>query len=371
MIARVALDPSSLVDLQVVDDEEATSALHDLLLTALSVHGAVVLGTPADAYGLMKEVKAQSQEVRKHWDVVLGSLSSSRRLIRRTPPCARPIAQIRLLEELRDQWRDQVEVVVVDRARAVEFGVAGSPGHIEDASAALEISTARGARLTVAMEQARRLAERANQPCGTGRDDFWSGVLAPLARLSNEAVILDRYLFHKLLAKPTAGGSGAEEHVCWLLECLDRDMPAGSKVTLIAHDEAPQDRGRSGPIPRVNASDIAALIERFWLYRPAGGLGLVEVVIAPWRQRRRLLPHDRHVRFNVGAAVTFAQGLDRLATPKIEEPDGLNWHYRQGASAVGSVLAAEVRVLDGRNRGVSRATVLDRRAVPRTTLTKI
>jgi hypothetical protein len=42
MIARVALDPSSLADLQVVGDEEATSALHDLLLTALNLHGAVV-----------------------------------------------------------------------------------------------------------------------------------------------------------------------------------------------------------------------------------------------------------------------------------------------------------------------------------------
>jgi|BarGraNGADG00212_1021973.scaffolds.fasta_scaffold10578_1 hypothetical protein len=151
MIARVALDPSSLADLQVVGDEEATSALHDLLLTALNLHGAVVLGTGADAAALRQQIKAQNPEVRKRWDVVLSSLSSSHRLVCRTPPCARPMAQIQRLEDLRDEWHDRVEVVVVDRARADGFGVAGSPGHIADAGSALEISTARAARLTNAL----------------------------------------------------------------------------------------------------------------------------------------------------------------------------------------------------------------------------
>lgn len=361
MIARIALDPLSLADLKVVDDDEATSALHDLLLTALNAHGALVLGTPADAAGLITEIKSQNSEVQKRWDVVLNNLNSSRRLVRRTPPCARPMAQIQRLEELRDEWRDHVEVVVVDSAHAEEYGAAGPPGHIADAGSALEISTARAARRTNAMEQARSLAERANHPCRTRRDDFWSEVLRPLARLSNEAFVLDRYLFQRLLYKHARGGSGGMEHVCWLLESLDRDAPAGSKVTLMAHDEAPQDRGQSGPPPRVNASDIAAIINHFWRHRAAGNLEVIEVVIAPWRQRGQTLPHDRHVRFNVGAAVTFNQGLDRLATPTIEDPDGLNWHYRQGAPALHSVLAEEGRVLDGRNVGVTRATALDRR----------
>jgi hypothetical protein len=52
--------------------------------------------------------------------------------------------------------------------------------------------------------------------------------------------------------------------------------------------------------------------------------------------------------------VTFTQGLDRLATPTIEEPDGLNWHYRQG-SAVQPVLAADTRAMDFRNGDVTRA----------------
>ena len=73
------------------------------------------------------------------------------------------------------------------------------------------------------------------------------------------------------------------------------------------------------------------------------------------------MPHDRHVRFNVGAAVIFPEGVDRLATPTIEDPDGLNWHYRQGSRAVEPVLAAEERVLNHRNRGVTRAPTLDRR----------
>jgi hypothetical protein len=363
VIARIALDPSSLADLQVVDDEEATSALHDLLLMALTVHGAVVLGSPADAAGLVREVKAQSQHVRKCWEVVLSSLSSSRRLVRRTPPCTRPMSQIHRLEELCDEWHEQVEVVVVEWTRAEEFGVARSPGHIADAGSALEISTARAMRQTEAMDQARILAERANHPCGTVRDDFWSEVLAPLARLSNEAVVLDRYLFQRLLKGQAGRGSGGNEHVCWLLDCLDRNMPRGSRVTLIAHDEAPQDRRLPGPPPRVNASAIAALIERSWSNRAGGNLDLIEVVVAPWRQGRQLLPHDRHIRFNIGAAVTFTQGLDRLATRTIEEPDGLNWHYRQGTSAVQPLLAAEFRVLESRN-GLSRATVLDRRAIP-------
>jgi hypothetical protein len=51
--------------------------------------------------------------------------------------------------------------------------------------------------------------------------------------------------------------------------------------------------------------------------------------------------------------VTFNQGLDRLATPRIKEPDGLNWHYRQGWSALESVLAAEDRALNRRNRGLT------------------
>jgi hypothetical protein len=308
---------------------------------------------------LRQQIKAQNPEVRKRWDVVLSSLSSSHRLVCRTPPCARPMAQIQRLEDLRDEWHDRVEVVVVDRARADGFGVAGSPGHIADAGSALEISTARAARLTNALVQARQLAERANHPCGTRRDDFWAEVLAPLARLSSEVVVLDRYLFHRLLEKEARGGSGVDEHVCWLLERFDETMLAGSTVTLIAHDEALQERGRTGPPPQVTALRIAALVERFWLHRAAGRLQLVKVVVAPWWQLRQALPHDRHVRFHIGAAVTFTQGLDRLATPNIEDPDGLNWQYRQGSPAVDSVLAEESRVLDSRR--LSRATALDRR----------
>jgi hypothetical protein len=360
VIARIGLDPSSLADLQVVDDTEATSALHDHLLTALKVHGAVFLGSGADAAGLSLEIRALDPELRKRWGVVLGSLNSSRRLVRRRPPLARPMAQVQGLAELRDAWRDEVEVVVLDRTRAQEFGVPGSLGHIADNDSALEISTIRGARQTEAFEQARSLAERANHPCGTRRDDFWREVLAPLAHLSNEAVILDRYLFHRLLEKQARGGSGGEEHVCWLLEHLDRDMPAGSTVTLIAHNEAPQDRRRTSAPHLVTASDIATLVDRLWLPRATGSLELVKVVLSPWRQRGQLLPHDRHIRFNVGAAVTFTQGLDRLATPTIEEPEGLNWHYRQG-SAVEPVLAADTRAMDFRNRDVTRAALLDRR----------
>jgi hypothetical protein len=355
VITRIAIDPAPLADLQVVGDEQATGALHKVLITALNAHGAVFLGSKADTAELLKEIKAQSQEVRKHWEVVIVSLSKSRRLVHRNPPCTKPMAQIDRLEELRDEWRDQVEVVVVEKAHADDFGVGGWPGHVADADSSLEISTARAAWETAAMEDARRLAERANHPSGTRREDFWSDVLAPLARLSSEVVVLDRYLFQRLLEKNARGGSGTDEQVCWLLEQLDIHMPPGSVVTLIAHDLAPQSR------PPVNAQDIAALIERYWLHRATGHLKLVNVVVAPWRQRRQSLPHDRHIRFNVGAAVTFPQGLGPLATPTIQDPDGLNWHYRQGSRAVEPVLAAEERVLDYRNHGVTRALMLESR----------
>jgi hypothetical protein len=280
------------------------------------------------------------------------SLRSSRRFKYREPPSTHPMAQIQRLEELRDEWRDQAEVVVVEKTHANKFGVAEWPGHITDSDSELEISTVRAAWETVAMEDARRLAERANHPYGTQRDDFWTEVLAPLARLSSEVVILDRYLFQRLLEKNARGGSGADDHVCWLLEQLDTYMPHLSRVTLIANDEAPQNR------PRVKAKDVAAIIERYWLHRAAGSLKHVDVVLAPWWQRGQSLPHDRHVRFNVGAAVTFPQGLGRLAKPTIEDPDGLNWHYRQGSRAVEPLHAAEERVLDHRNRGVTKAPCL-------------
>jgi hypothetical protein len=178
-----------------------------------------------------------------------------------------------------------------------------------------------------------------------------------MAKLANEAVILDRYLFRRLLEQDTGRRPVQPEHLLWLLELMDSTMLPTSRVVLLADDEAPGKPWDKRPPSRVDAAEVADTIRRLWRRPSQSRIAEVQVVVGPWKQRGAPLPHDRHLRFNVNSAIGFPQGLDRLSTPTITDPDGLNWHHRQGTTAMASVLAEEARVLDGTNRGFTRASV--------------
>ncbi|MGO4342874.1 hypothetical protein [Pedococcus sp. 2YAF34] len=357
MIARIALSPGSLNDLSVGEDIEATEALHELLLKAMQSHGALVLGTGADGTALLDQIRSQPPAVRKRWEVVMSTLASSRRLVRRQPPCEVPLYEIAELAQMRQLWTDQADVIVVDGNRAQQYGIAEPPNRLSDRPSALELATGRAARRSETIENFQALAERANHEQGAAREQFWREVLEPMARLSNEVVVLDRYLFRQLVQQDTGRRPAQPEHVQWLAEKLDATMLPGSRVVLLADDEAPADRSRMAPPRQVSAGELADTLRRAGGNRPWRRLEQVKIVVGPWRQRGSLLPHDRHIRFNINAAISIPQGFSRLSAPVIEDEDGLNWHYRHGASAVSPLVAAERRVQDPGHRGFSECCI--------------
>lgn len=157
------------------------------------------------------------------------------------------------------------------------------------------------------------------------------GVLEPLARTSRSAVVVDKYLFKKLLGR---GRKPDPEQVIWLLENLDSSIHEGT-VTLIGQVGS----GSSSAI------QIADTILQHWRRHPAHGVHQLRVVLAPGRS----LPHDRHVRFGVGGVVILPAGFDRLSEPFIWDKDGMNWQYKWQPEAVKLLKAAETRCFESNN----------------------
>lgn len=172
---------------------------------------------------------------------------------------------------------------------------------------------------------------------GTSRDEVFNALFAPLARVSQEIAVFDRYLYASL------GDGGGEEHLGWLVRRLDEVARPGAIIKLFGA------RGIDGQwgyrVPR-DGWEAKRLLEdnlRPNLQRAAQ----VEAWLAP---STRDMHHDRHIRFFAGGAVELPSGFDRFAAPRLQ--DNMGFTYRHVPESLRDLQVRERQVSEDR-RSVS------------------
>ena len=72
-----------------------------------------------------------------------------------------------------------------------------------------------------------------------------------------------------------------------------------------------------------------------------GQLRQIEIVLAHWPKRQDNGPHNRHLRFSCGVAVSSDEGFDRLDSRQIQGIDGFSWRGITAASLLGDLAKRE------------------------------
>ncbi len=333
--------------------------LHRTLLRVVNAHGRLVFSDDADVDEFLKAIKSEPTlppDSRKAWGETLASLYHQKRItVRRDEPNVRAVAHVAALEELVSEWALHADVAVIAEAACDVLGVP-EVGIRSDPDAAPEIATAVAVEETRAIRRLQALLANPRAPRGSDREALWHEVFEPLAEGSTSAVVLDHYLFGRawdLSARDFLTRQRAE-HVTWLLRRLDTAMAPGATVRLIG--ECPRRH------PRADAAGTAQLLKAMWQPPTSGRLGNVEAVVTEQDLVSRF-PHDRHIRFSSGAAVTITAGFDRLRDEQLWDRDGTAWSYAWHPDALADLAGAEERALT--HSASTHAVVLRREATSR------
>ena len=133
----------------------------------------------------------------------------------------------------------------------------------------------------------------------TTRDEIWANFFAPLARVSTEVNIFDRYFLSGLSFRPPR-----VDYLLWLLNSLDRDLPKKASINIYAYTG----KKLAGDSKRPGAHDyrideIAEALRQLHKWNRPQQLNLYLAA---------KLDHDRHIRFSCGHAIMSQGGFDHL-----------------------------------------------------------
>ncbi|MEU1398391.1 hypothetical protein ABZ403_20335 [Micromonospora zamorensis] len=339
-IASDALDTSSL-------PPDAALTIHRVFMDRLQAHGRLVFADESDTRDLLRAVTegpGLPPQARVWWREVLATFAKNNRVSVRQPNTT-PLAQIANLVELRRNWNGSVDVAVVATTACAVLGVPLATGLLATPGHRPDIVTTHAAATSPAIERLKNLANQGTLTHNSPREIFRQDVFGPLAAGAQTAAIVDRYYFSKLW-RPDAD-KDAPGHVEWLLSALDAVMAPGAKVHIIAENS------RNG---NASATDTAKSVHAAWNPPLTGRLSEVRLSLIKQTAQGRV-PHDRHMRFNTGAAVLMPSGFDRLEKPTISDPNGMNWNYCWEPRKLDELRAAEQRTIALPN---DRATVMRR-----------
>lgn len=139
-------------------------------------------------------------------------------------------------------------------------------------------------------------------PAGMLRNAVWDNYFRPLARVSTEVNIFDRFLFSGLVK--TSKFNGSASLLIWLLDSLDRDLPRNATVNLFARSgDRVAGEHRDKTAQPYSVSDISESVKKS---RRWSRNGRIHLYIDD------ALHHDRHVRFSCGHAIMPQGGFDQL-----------------------------------------------------------
>ena len=139
-------------------------------------------------------------------------------------------------------------------------------------------------------------------PAGTLRSTIWDTYFRPLARVSTEVNIFDRFLFSGLVK--TSKFNGNPSLLTWLLDSLDRDLPRNATVNLFARSgDRVAGENHDKTAQPYSVGDISDAVKKSRRWKRNGRLHLYI---------DDALHHDRHVRFSCGHAIMPQGGFDQL-----------------------------------------------------------
>lgn len=348
MIARLAISPQALIDLGAGVPARQAKDNHDQLLRTLRAHGTVVFASDDEAKALIRVLRSDGAlppGAGKKWMVLLEDFAgrSPKRAEALRPPQSFSFGAVHQLDELRQVWGDRADVAILDDEQGNRLGIPLDEGWLAVGDGQLEVATGSSATHCQRLTRFQDLMDRGFAPVGSPREAFWEDVLHPLARVSRAVTVVDRYLFKDLLGNARRVGS---EHVLWLLQHLEASVRPNGLVTLI--------------VERFNtesAQDVMHRVDDSWPRGP-GRRTVIEVILVPKSVPGRSsvrFPHDRHIRFDVGAAVVVPAGFDRLRGTTIWDPDGMKWDYKWAAEPLAALRAAEQRCMQAAGVDVARS----------------
>jgi len=315
MITRSVIDARAIREL-LDQSPRASFRSHADVTQVLREHGVLLLTCKEDQDELIGAIKVQRQEVKDLWIETFKALQNTGRYTFSAPPLR--AATSALLDESNPrELASGVDMVVVssDVAQREGFEEQG----FTTPQGAPELVMPEAIRQCTTVKRLVDLRERGNFPEGTPRDSIWSEVLAPLAAVSEEATILDRYLLGDLSHSRHLRG-----HVAWLLQRLNRAAPRMRYVRLLAEVPNPWDPRTRDRMPITSAELDGILrdtVRRLMIEVT------VKVVVAPWAISNEKGPHDRHIRFSCGSAIGVEEGFDRLKDNQVWGLDGLSWKH--------------------------------------------
>lgn len=317
--------------------DPAALTLHRALVRRLRAHGRMVFASDADQAEVLRAIRSGPgvpPQARVWWTELLVTFAKEHRSsVRR--PSGIPLQRAGSLDELRASWQDSADVAVVSAAACPALGIDPGEELLAGPAHRPDIATITTAADTPALERLRALAEKGSLSHDHQREDFRREVLEPIAAGARAVTLVDRYYFSKLWDAADSAG-----HVAWLLGVLDGVMAPGARVHLISEERRPSRRQ-----PAVSAADTATALYAAWAPPAAGNLG--EVTLTLLRPTtNKAFPHDRHIRFDTGAALMMLSGFDRMEGPAVTDPHGMNWTFCWAKEKLDELRATERLVLN-------------------------
>jgi hypothetical protein len=288
------------------------TALHGDLTEALVAHGMLVFASDdaaSDFREALRELEQRDPNALKKWEAAVAALHANRRMRRYRPPIAVPLEQVEDLPTLRTNWRSALGVAVVDDERAGQLGVPDDAWSQVDPDSKIDVARpAAGWRC----ETFRTLREITNGGCllrGTRREEAWERIFAPLARQAGHLYILDRYAASNIVRR--YNDERADRYpvtaLGWLLQKIDASARKDIQVSIFSGDDV---GGRPGEPATI--AEFEDAVRSVWGGVPGGAaIARIDLHAASW-QVTRSLPHDRHIRFDLGCVIELPAGLDRL-----------------------------------------------------------
>jgi hypothetical protein len=322
---------------------------HAALCEALDAHGHLVFASEDEGKLLARsinQVGEQHPEASKLWTVLVKRIVQSRRFDYLAPPNATGLDGTTRLQDLRSGWTAQTDVAAFDDVRAEAMGVGSGEMRRVDPQSGIDVARIGAAAFAGTLADLKTLRDGGVIAHGESRERLWDDVLRPLAQVTRQFTVLDRYLFSSL-ADAVAGGRAASGFVAWLLRHIDAEARDGCELTLAGF------RGEPGKAPADGAA-AAALVSQV-LELTSGRLGKVELLVV---QPASYLPHDRHITSSVGVGITFPASFDVFSRETIAKREGVEFVYRWSGAAVGKLREAEERF--ARDRSAERVTAYAR-----------
>lgn len=339
MLARFSIDADAIVALEGQTPRHATHT-HTRVLRTIADFGVIQWMGPNDEAAMWSAIDELSPDQRTLWTKRLHDLYDRNRM--HWGDREETTHQVLSMETIAGDFARAVELAIVSDEIATIRGIPlakGFKGRPDEPEFALPDSV----DVCTTVRRMQDLRTRGNFAAGKKRDDVWEQLFALPATLSNDVTVLDRYFLKEVLR---ANPAKERDHAQWLLRRLARSVQPNSSLRLLC--ELP------GDISEAAARD--RLLRRLAPSVDHGNFNSVEAVLAPWPSASAKRPHNRHIRFSCGIAVSTDEGFDRLDQATLQYLEGFTWRVatdrdriaswsKRERSIVTSLDRLEVRVL--------------------------